>query len=101
MRHSASSKLRPVLIAVGIIIVIAFVAIGLIIRQAQARYQSTIYTGNSSTKIDTTKPLSILLLGVDTGADGRIDKEILTPLWSLRSIRRPRKRSLPAFHAIH
>lgn len=74
MRHSASSKLRPVLIAVGIIIVIAFVAIGLIIRQAQARYQSTIYTGNSSTKIDTTKPLSILLLGVDTGADGRIDK---------------------------
>lgn len=102
MRHSASSKLRPVLIAVGIIIVIAFVAIGLIIRQAQARYQSTIYTGNSSTKIDTTKPLSILLLGVDTGADGRVlIREILTPLWSLRSIRRPRKRSLPAFHAIH
>lgn len=101
MRHSASSKLRPVLIAVGIIIVIAFVAIGLIIRQAQARYQSTIYTGNSSTKIDTTKPLSILLLGVDTGQTVVLIREILTPLWSLRSIRRPRKRSLPAFHAIH
>ena len=56
MRHSASSKLRPVLIAVSIIIVIAVIAIGLIIRQAQARYQSTVYTGNSSAKIDTTKP---------------------------------------------
>lgn len=74
MRHSASSKLRPVLITVGIIIVIIAIALGVIIRQAQARYQSTIYTGNSNTKVNPTKPLSILLLGVDTGADGRIDK---------------------------
>ena len=74
MRHSASSKLRPVLITVGIIIVIIAIALGVIIRQAQARYQSTIYTGSSNTKVNPTKPLSILLLGVDTGADGRIDK---------------------------
>ncbi|WP_318767284.1 LCP family protein [Lactiplantibacillus carotarum] len=74
MRHMGQSKLRPLLIAGGLIILMVAITVGLIIRQAQARYQSTIYTGNGQTKVDATKPLSILLLGVDTGADGRIDK---------------------------
>lgn len=73
MQHMGKSKSRPILIAAGLIILMVAISVGLIIRQAQARYQSAIYTGNSQ-RVDTTKPLSILLLGVDTGADGRIDK---------------------------
>ncbi|WP_047998812.1 LCP family protein [Lactiplantibacillus herbarum] len=74
MRHMASSKRRPLLIAVGLIIIVIIITIGVLIHQAQARYQSDVYTGNNQTKVNPTKPLSILLLGVDTGADGRIDK---------------------------
>lgn len=74
MRHMGQSKTRPILIAVGLIVLMVAITVGLIIRQAQARYESAVYTGNNEGKVDTTKPLSILLLGVDTGADGRIDK---------------------------
>lgn len=74
MRHMAPSKRRSLLIAVGLIVIAIISTIGILIHQAQARYQSTVYTGNSQSKVNPTKPLSILLLGVDTGADGRIDK---------------------------
>ncbi|MHC6174948.1 LCP family protein [Lactiplantibacillus plantarum] len=74
MRHLVSSKLRSILFTIGVIILISFIALWVIIHQAQEHYQSTIYTDNNSAKVDSTKPLSILLLGVDTGADGRIDK---------------------------
>ncbi|WP_137626789.1 LCP family protein [Lactiplantibacillus pingfangensis] len=75
MRHMGHSKRRPWLIAGGLIVLIALITVGVIIRQAQARYQSSVYTGsNASQTIDAKQPISILLLGVDTGADGRIDK---------------------------
>lgn len=71
----ASSKRRPILIAVGLIVLIVLIGAGFMIKQAQARYTSTIYTGSKqASSVDTSKPISILLLGVDTGADGRIDK---------------------------
>ncbi|BDZ29783.1 LCP family protein [Lactiplantibacillus sp. WILCCON 0030] len=76
MRHMGHhSKAKPWLIAGGIIALIAIITVGVIIRQAQARYQSSVYTGTSSNQaINANQPISILLLGVDTGADGRIDK---------------------------
>lgn len=75
MQHMRHSKIKPWLIAGGLIALIALITVGVIIRQAQARYQSAVYTGSSSSQpVNANKPISILLLGVDTGADGRIDK---------------------------
>lgn len=71
----AHSKLKAFSIAGGLIILIALITGFVLIRQAQARYATDVYTGKADTaKVDTSKPLSILLLGVDTGADGRIDR---------------------------
>ncbi|AVK61709.1 LytR family transcriptional regulator [Lactobacillus sp. CBA3605] len=70
----AHFKLRPVLIAVGIVALIVLIAGGLFVHQTLAAYQSSINSGKTAKNVDTSKPLSILLLGTDTGADGRIDK---------------------------
>lgn len=75
MLHWFHKHRRLLLIAAIIIILIGGGVVTLIVKQVQARYQSTIYTGSSTAKTtNTNKPISILLLGVDTGADGRITK---------------------------
>lgn len=73
MQHMGKSKARPILLAIALIVLMAVIGVGVLIWQAQARYQSDAYTGNNA-KVNPNKPLSVLLLGVDTGADGRIDK---------------------------
>ncbi|MFC6182493.1 LCP family protein [Lactiplantibacillus daowaiensis] len=75
MQHMGRSKRRPLwLIFVLVVVIIAAIVVGLRLHQAQARYQTKIYTGTKADSVDTSKPMSILLLGTDTGADGRITK---------------------------
>ncbi|MFB9769649.1 LCP family protein [Lactiplantibacillus modestisalitolerans] len=74
MRHMANTKHRSILLIVGCFLLIGLLAVGGYAWWARSRFQSTVYTGNGQSKVDTSKPFSVLLLGVDTGADGRIDR---------------------------
>ncbi|APX71848.1 LCP family protein [Companilactobacillus allii] len=65
---------RIVIVIVALLAVIA-VALGIYIYQGKKALDSVDSNSTSvSDKINTGKPISILLLGADTGADGRIDR---------------------------
>jgi len=75
MQHMGQSKRRPLLWIIGLVVGIFAIVAGIMIHQAKAQYADQIYTGsNISSTLKTSQPISLLLLGTDTGADGRIDK---------------------------
>jgi len=75
MQHMAHSKRRRLLWLFGVVIIGIGLIIGFGVHQAQVQYSNQIYTGRTHpSTVNPAKPLSILLLGTDTGADGRITK---------------------------
>ncbi|MFC6322530.1 LCP family protein [Companilactobacillus baiquanensis] len=63
------------MIVIGIVIVILAIVFGIYIYQNKEALKSVDTNKNSvSKKVDQGKPISVLLLGADTGADGRIDR---------------------------
>lgn len=68
-------KLKIVSIIIGVILLIALGAGGVFVYRAQQSLNALNTNDKSvSKKIDKTKPFSILLLGADTGTDGRVDR---------------------------
>lgn len=74
MQHMGRSRHGLLWLIIGLALVTLAIAIGVQVHQAQNRYQTKIYTGTSADNVNTSKPISLLLLGTDTGADGRITK---------------------------
>lgn len=67
-------KINAILVIIGIIVLSIIISVVLTINNAQKQYRSKIYTGETNKNFNTTSPFSVLLLGVDTGSDGRIEK---------------------------
>lgn len=68
-------KFKIISIIIGIILVIILGIGGLFVYRTQESLKSLDTNKNSvSKKIDQSKPFSILLLGADTGTDGRVDR---------------------------
>jgi len=68
-------KLKIVSIIIGVILVVVLAVAGVFVYRAQDALNSLNTNDNSvSKKIDQGKPFSILLLGADTGTDGRVDR---------------------------
>lgn len=68
-------KKISIVIVISSIVVISLAALGFYLHQ-EDKAVDAIKTGSSriSKQIDQRKPISFLLLGVDPGADGRVDR---------------------------
>ncbi|AYE39143.1 LytR family transcriptional regulator [Companilactobacillus zhachilii] len=68
-------KLKIFSVIIGLILVVVLAIGGLFVYRTQQSLNSLNTNKNSvSKKIDQSKPFSILLLGADTGTDGRVDR---------------------------
>lgn len=68
-------KLKIISIIIGVVLVVVLGVGGVFVYQTQQSLNSLDTNKKSvSKKIDSSKPFSILLLGADTGTDGRVDR---------------------------
>jgi len=68
-------KIKIISIIIGLVLLVALGAGGFFVYRTQQSLKS-LHTSNTSVskKIDGSKTFSILLLGADTGSDGRVDR---------------------------
>jgi len=68
-------KIKIISIVIGVILLIVLGAGGFFVYRTQQSLSALNTSDKSvSKKIDDSKPFSILLLGADTGTDGRVDR---------------------------